>query len=41
MVRAGFLLHLWTVLLIVLVFQLWVRPLWGIESGLPEWAVDR
>lgn len=41
MFRAGFLLNLWTVLLIVLVFQLWVRPLWGIESGLPEWAVDR
>jgi len=41
MFRAGFLLNLWTVLLIVLVFQLWVRPLWGIESGLPEWAVSR
>ena len=41
MFRAGFLLNLWTVLLIVLVFQLWVRPLWGIESGLPEWAMDR
>ena len=41
MFRTGFLLNLWTVLLIVLVFQLWVRPLWGIESGLPEWAVDR
>lgn len=41
MFRTGFLLNLWTVLLIVLVFQLWVRPLWGIESELPEWAVDR
>jgi len=41
MFRTGFLLNLWTVLLIVLVFQLWVRPLWGIESGLPEWAVGR
>jgi sodium-dependent dicarboxylate transporter 2/3/5 len=41
MFRTGFLLNLWTVFLIVLVFQLWVRPLWGIESGLPEWAVDR
>ena len=41
MFRTGFLLNLWTVLLIVLVFQLWVRPLWGIESELPEWAMDR
>ena len=41
MFRTGFLLNLWTVLLIVLVFQLWVRPLWGIESELPEWAVSR
>lgn len=41
MFRTGFLLNIWTVLLIVLVFQLWVRPLWGIESELPEWAMDR
>ena len=41
MFRTGFLLNIWTVVLIVLVFQLWVRPLWGIESGLPEWAVNR
>ena len=41
MFRTGFLLNIWTVLLIVLVFQLWVRPLWGIESGLPEWALSR
>ncbi len=41
MFRTGFLLNLWTVLLIVLVFQLWVRPLWGVESELPEWAMGR
>ena len=41
MFRTGFLLNIWTVLLIVIVFQLWVRPLWGIESGLPEWGVSR
>ena len=41
MFRTGFLLNLWTVLLIVLVFQLWVRPLWGIESELPDWAAGR
>ncbi|MCH2106538.1 MAG: SLC13 family permease [Planctomycetes bacterium] len=41
MFRTGFLLNLWTVSLIVIVFQLWVRPLWGIESALPEWAAGR
>ena len=41
MFRTGFLLNLWTVSLIVIVFQLWVRPLWGIESALPEWASGR
>ena len=41
MFRTGFLLNLWTVSLILIVFQLWVRPLWGIESALPEWAAGR
>ncbi|MCH2103510.1 MAG: SLC13 family permease [Planctomycetes bacterium] len=41
MFRTGFLLNIWTVTLIVIVFQLWVRPLWGIESALPDWAMGR
>jgi len=41
MFRTGFLLNVWTVTLIVIVFQLWVRPLWGIESALPDWAAGR
>jgi len=38
MVRAGVWLNLLTVALITLVFQLWVRHLWGIGDTLPSWA---
>ncbi len=38
MVRAGIWLNLVMVALITIVFQLWVRPLWGIGVALPEWA---
>jgi sodium-dependent dicarboxylate transporter 2/3/5 len=38
MARAGIWLNLLTVALITLVFQLWVRGLWGIGDTLPSWA---
>jgi sodium-dependent dicarboxylate transporter 2/3/5 len=38
MARAGFWLNLMTVALITLVFQLWVRRIWGIGESLPDWA---
>ena len=38
MVKAGVWLNFITVALITLVFQLWVRRLWGIGSTLPDWA---
>lgn len=38
MARAGIWLNLLTVGLITLVFQLWVRRLWGIGDILPSWA---
>lgn len=38
MARAGFLLNLLTVALITLVFQLWVRRVWGIDVEAPSWA---
>jgi len=40
MVRAGVWLNLLTVALITLVFQLWVRRLWGIGETLPSWAAS-
>ena len=38
MLRAGVWLNLLMVGLITLVFQLWVRRFWGIETALPAWA---
>jgi solute carrier family 13 (sodium-dependent dicarboxylate transporter), member 2/3/5 len=38
MVRTGMWLNVLAVILITLVFQLWVRWLWGIEDSLPSWA---
>lgn len=38
MARAGFWLNMMTVALITLVFQLWVRRIWGIGESLPDWA---
>jgi sodium-dependent dicarboxylate transporter 2/3/5 len=38
MARAGFLLNLLMVLLITLVFELWVRRVWGIDAVAPDWA---
>ena len=38
MARAGIWLNLLMVALITLVFQLWVRRLWGIGDILPSWA---
>ncbi len=38
MVRTGLWLNFLTVALILLVFQLWVRGLWGIAEALPPWA---
>ena len=38
MVRAGVWMNLLLVVLITLVFQLWVRLLWGIDGRLPAWA---
>lgn len=38
MARVGFVLNLATVALVTIVFQLWVRRLWGIEGPLPAWA---
>jgi len=38
MARAGFLLNFLAVILITVLFQLWVRRVWGIEAEVPEWA---
>jgi len=38
MARAGFWLNMMTVGLITIVFQLWVRRIWGIGESLPDWA---
>lgn len=38
MARAGILLNFLMVGLLTLVFQLWVRRLWGIGEALPDWA---
>ena len=38
MARVGLWLNLVTVVLLTIVFQLWVRRLWGIEADLPSWA---
>lgn len=38
MARVGIWLNLLMVVLITLVFEFWVRRIWGIESGLPDWA---
>ncbi len=38
MARTGVWLNGMTVILITVVFELWVRRIWGIGSGLPEWA---
>ena len=38
MVRAGPLFNMLLVILITLVFQLWVRRVWGIESEMPAWV---
>lgn len=38
MARVGIWLNLLMVVLITLVFEFWVRRVWGIESGLPDWA---
>ncbi|MEZ6016487.1 MAG: SLC13 family permease [Planctomycetota bacterium] len=38
MARAGFVLNLLAVALVTLVFQLWVRRVWGIGQVAPEWA---
>ncbi len=38
MVRVGIWINLLMVLLVTLVFQLWVRRVFGIEEGLPSWA---
>jgi sodium-dependent dicarboxylate transporter 2/3/5 len=39
MARAGILLNLLAVILITLVFELWVRRVWNIGDGLPDWAM--
>lgn len=39
MARVGLVLNLLAVCLLTLVFQLWVRRVWGISDGLPDWAV--
>ena len=38
MAKAGFFLNLVSIVLITLVFQLWVRGLWGVTPTLPAWA---
>ena len=38
MARAGIWINLIAVVLITLVFQLWVRRVWGIGHALPDWA---
>jgi sodium-dependent dicarboxylate transporter 2/3/5 len=38
MARAGLVMNFAVVLLLVLVFQLWVRRVWAIGDGLPVWA---
>ena len=40
MVRTGFFLNILTVGLLVLCFQLWVRPLWNIGHDAPDWALS-
>ena len=38
MARTGIWLNAMTVILITVVFELWVRRIWGIGGGLPAWA---
>lgn len=38
MARTGVWVNLLVVVLVTLVFQLWVRRVWNIGAGLPEWA---
>jgi sodium-dependent dicarboxylate transporter 2/3/5 len=38
MARAGLILNFLTVALITVLFQLWVRRVWGIDVAAPEWA---
>jgi hypothetical protein len=39
MARTGVWVNLLVVILVTLVFQLWVRRVWNIGEGLPDWAM--
>ena len=39
MARTGLILNLLAVILLTLLFELWITPWLGIESGVPDWAV--